>query len=51
MSKALSNAIEDLSRKSGYEYEFLVNVYNEIMEDSGEVNWAYFAGVSMEHDW
>lgn len=51
MDKLLNYAIRDLSRKSGYDYDFLVDVYNEILNDNGDVNWNYFAGVSMEHDW
>lgn len=51
MNKVLKRAIKNLSRKSGYEYNFLVDVYNEILEDNGDVNWNYFADVTMEHDW
>lgn len=51
MSKVLDYSIKNLSRKSGYDYDFLVDVYNEIADDDGSVDWDYFVGVSMEHDW
>ena len=51
MNKVLKRAIKNLSRESGYDYDFLVDVYNEILEDNGDVTWNYFADVTMEHDW
>lgn len=43
--------MEELSRKSGYDYDFLVGVYDEIMSNDGDVDWKHFIGVTMEHDW
>ena len=51
MSKVFNCAIENLRRMSGYDYDFLVDTDNEIMDSDGSVDWNYFVGVTMEHDW
>lgn len=51
MSKVFGHYFEKLSEDSGYDYDFLVDVYNECMNDNGVVDLGYFTGVSMEHDW
>lgn len=51
MSKVFNCSIEELSRKSGYGYDFLVDIYTEIMNSDDFVDWNHFAGVTMEHDW
>ena len=49
MSKTFEGIIDRLSKQSGYGYDFLVDRYNEVMEDDGDVG--YFIGITMEHDW
>lgn len=49
MSRTFEGIIDNLSRKSGYSYDYLVDRYNEIMDDDGDVE--HFIAVTMEHDW
>lgn len=51
MKNTLEQFIEDTAKKSGYTWVFLMDMWNRIMEEDGEVNIDYFVGVSMEHDW
>lgn len=51
MSRAFEWIIDRLSRESGYPYDYLVDRYNEIMDDGGDVNLDQFIGITMEHDW
>ena len=52
MSRVFEYAIEDLSKKTGYHYNFLVGMFNEMMDDEGQdFDWDQFEGISMEHDW
>lgn len=50
MSRTFEGTMTKLSNDSGYDYDFLVDMYN-IMIDDGEDDWDYFVGVTMEHDW
>lgn len=50
MSRTFESSIDKLSEVSGYSWNFLVDRYNEMVED-GEYDWEYFVGVSMERDW
>lgn len=49
MSRTFEGIIDRLSKASGYDYDFLVDRYNEVMDDSGDVE--YFITVTMEKDW
>lgn len=49
MSKVFDSIISRLSEDSGYGYDFLVDRYNEIMDEDGDIE--YFVGVTMERDW
>lgn len=52
MSRVFEYAIEDLSKKSGYPDIFLIDMFNEMMDDEGQdFDWDRFEGISMEHDW
>ena len=52
MSRVFEYAIEDLSKKTGYHYNFLVDMFNEMMDDEGQdFDWDRFEGISMERDW
>lgn len=55
MSRVFEYAIEDLSKKTGYHYNFLVDMFNEMNDDAyeaGEVfDWDYFEGITVERDW
>jgi hypothetical protein len=50
MSRTFEGIMTKLSEDSGYDYDFLVDMYNDMIDD-GEDDWAYFVGVTMEHDW
>lgn len=49
MSRCFEAYMDDLCKKSGYNYDFLVDRYNEVMEEDGDVG--YFIAVTMERDW
>lgn len=49
MSRCFEAYMNDLCEKSGYGYDFLVDRYNEVMEEDGDVE--YFLAVTMERDW
>lgn len=52
MGNMFDRAMTELSRKSGYSYNTLIDIWNEHFEETGEFpDWDYFSGVSMEHDW
>ena len=50
MSKVFEGMMAELSEKSGYDYDFLTDMYSNMVED-GNDDWNYFVGVTMEHDW
>ena len=41
--------IELLCKETGYDFDYLVDRYNEVMEEDGDVD--YFIGVTLERDW
>lgn len=49
MSRTFEGVMSMLSEASGYDWDFLVDRYNEVMDEDGD--WEYFVGVTMEHDW
>lgn len=49
MSKVFNAIIDRLSEKSGYDYDFLIDRYNEVMDEDGDAD--YFVAVTMERDW
>ena len=49
MSRMFESIITKLSEVSGYDYDFLVDRYNEVMDEDGD--YEYFVNVTMEHDW
>lgn len=49
MSKNELNLVSSLARLTGYEVDFLVSVYNEVMAEDGDVD--FFIGVTLERDW
>ena len=49
MSRVFEGWISKLSDESGYNYDFLVDRYNEVMDEDGDVE--YFVGVTLERDW
>lgn len=51
MSRVFETFIDDLSEKSNYDYDFLIDTFNEIMDEDGDIDIDYFVGVTMEHDW
>lgn len=51
MSKVFEGFIEKLSEKSGYPYDFLVDYYNEMNDELGDVDMEEFYLITMNHDW
>lgn len=49
MSRTFEGIIDHLSKKTWYGFDFLVDRYNEVMEEDGDVG--YFIDVTMEQDW
>ena len=49
IKRKIDDFISDLSKKSGYSWDFLMDRFNEVMEEDGDLD--YFVGVTMEHDW
>ena len=49
MKNFLIECIEELSRQTGYDFDFLMNVWLECMEDGND--WEFFKGVTLERDW
>lgn len=51
--KEVSTALLDLSESTGYGYDFLVDVFNELLLDGNTIDEAFnhVYCVSMEHDW
>lgn len=47
----IKKEIKRISKRSGYSYKFLMNIYKETLKDDGKVNMELFEGISMEHDW
>ena len=48
MKKVFNNIIENLCDETGYSYDFLVDRYNEVMDEDGDVG--YFVTVTLERD-
>lgn len=52
MSRLLEKSLCELSEDSGYDYNFLAAMYNDMMDDpDDDGDWDYFVGVTMERDW
>ncbi len=55
MNDYLIGEIEDLSRKTGYPFEALMNQWfaysDECVEDGEPVDWDFFKTVTLERDW
>lgn len=51
MSKVFEGFIERLSGKTGYQYDFLVDCYDEMNDELGDVDMEEFASITMNHDW
>lgn len=49
MSKTFEGIMDRLSKDTGYSYNFLVDMYNEVVEEDGDLE--YFIGVTTERDW
>ena len=46
----IADEIERLAQLTGYGVDFLMGVWNEMLED-GEDDWSFFVGVTLELDW
>ena len=51
MKKYIEDEIARIAKATGYEFNFLMDIYNDTMEDDGEVDLKNFEQISMEHDW
>ena len=52
MSKVFEGWISKLSDESGYNYDFLVDRYNEMVDDPDwDEDMDQFIGITMERDW
>ncbi len=51
MKRVFNAIIERLSDASGYDYDFLVDRYNEMVNETGDCDLDDFATITMEHDW
>ena len=49
MTRAWEEWIDNLAKKNNYQYDFLLDRFNEVMEEDGDLE--YFIGVTEEHDW
>ena len=49
MSRTFEDIIDDLSKKTAYGYDFLVDRYNEVMNEDGDIE--HFMNVTLEIDW
>ena len=50
MSRVFECMMTKLSEESGYDYDFLTDVYSNMVDD-GIDDWDYFVGTTMNHDW
>ena len=41
--------VEVLSKVTGYDFDFLWKIFNEVMDEDGDYN--YFEAVTLEKDW
>ncbi len=55
MKDLLIGQIEKLCRATGYDFEFLMDMWftytDECLEDGGKISWDYFRTVTLERDW
>lgn len=51
MSRCFEAFIDDLSKKSGYSYDFIVDMYNEVMDDPDDGDIKSFVNITLEQDW
>lgn len=51
MKRVFNGIIERLSKDSGYSYNFLVDRYNEMVDETGDCDFDDFAVITMEHGW
>lgn len=49
MSRLFDGFISYLSKETGYGYDFLIDRYNEVVDEDGDVE--YFINVTIERDW
>lgn len=49
MSRMFDGWIDRLCEASGYDYDFLIDRYNEVADEDGDVE--YFVCVTLERDW
>lgn len=49
MKRVFNAFIDYLCAESGYDYDFLVDRYNEVMDDDGDVQ--AFITITLERDW
>lgn len=51
MSRTFNAWTAELSEKSGCDWDFLIDMYNWILNKDGDVDWERFERAVMKHDW
>lgn len=51
MSKVFDYVIDRLGKESGYGYDFLIDRWNEMIEETGDWDYEEFARITMNHEW
>lgn len=51
MKRWLEDKVAEIAEKSGYAWDFIMDIVMDLIESDGEVDWNYVEAVSMEHDW
>ena len=49
MSRTFEGTIQQLAAETGYDYDFLIDRYLEVMAEDGDYD--YFVEVTKERDW
>lgn len=51
MSRTFEGMITKLSEESNYNYDFLVLLYNDLLDVEGNVDWYEFSEFIIDHKW
>lgn len=51
MSRSFEGLIERLSEQSGYPYDYLVDRWEEMLNELGDIDWDEFTEITLTHDW
>lgn len=51
VKRYIENEVDRIAKKSGYAWDFIMDIAMESLEADGEIDWKHIELVSMEHDW